>query len=81
MAKKKNQRRPVPRQKASPAPTGADDGLIPWATPSNDVRRGEILTDHRMKAFNITPPAPPPPSKRSKFWRQYQNTTTGGFIG
>lgn len=26
-------------------------------------------------------PAPPPPTKRSKFWRQYQDTETGEFIG
>lgn len=26
-------------------------------------------------------PAPPPPSKTSKFWRQYQDTETGEFIG
>ena len=26
-------------------------------------------------------PAPPPATKRSKFWRQYQDTETGEFIG
>lgn len=26
-------------------------------------------------------PAPPPTSAKSKFWRQYQDTETGEFIG
>lgn len=42
---------------------------------------GVFAIDQRPADDPYTHPAPPPPGPLSKFWRQYQDTETGFFIG
>lgn len=86
MAKKKHAkkpdartRKPIPQQVIEASADRRIRGTLVCDQDSPGIRAMAEVMDCDVR---IEPGAPSPPTTaRSKFWRQYQDTTTGGFIG